>query len=1045
MATIRNESDLRLQATSPRIVSAFTPLSGSALVFTKTKNLTTILPASITLTADLAEFTSPTVLWEYSVPSAPTVWTTIGAGSTTGVFPTKINTLTITSANFITHKGTDTKVLYRSTVSQTTWEPVVNTIEVLYSAIPDDPHVILFSRETVGLPTTTLDVVTYTNSGLTIGVSTGSTVLAYGASGANTYDVSAAVTSGTVTVGTPSTASNLRTYPDLAGLPAGLTNTAEITYTITVRNSESQVSTYTKKQFVSKLYGGASTTLVYLNVEQPTIIKQSVSAAINGSHSTTLVRGYSKSGTSVPALFGWVTTQLGAGSEGARIASSSMTATTLADSAGVSDVTFRLYDAASAGNLVDIEVVPILFKNSSNIAVNLSNDATSIPTDAAFANGVYTNTGTEIRVYQGTNELTYDAVGTSNGTWKIASAVGTGITASASFTDSGTYATVGNHSAISAATAIVTYTISGTDLVGTAFTVTKLQGFARAPAGATGTTGTAGAAGADGTKAITISCFFWGNAGTPSVPSQAFTLTWPSSVSAYPSGWTSSAGTAPGTGYVLYMLSITLTASATSPTTAANWSSGTIGSIGYRTDGSIGPQGGSARIAYVVNTSPSVPGAVTPGSGDVVPTSGAGTWSFTATSTLAAGEYMYQVDGIYTAGGNIAWGNPYLSNLKVGSLSALTANLGTVGISTVGALATTSKTYANGTAGFFLGYDSSAYKFELFNTSTSYLRWDGANLAIATALPTGGGTNVTAFGFGTTFDVRTGMLVDASPTDTSNTHYAALTGNCNFNSNVSPLGIRIGVYGNSSVGNPIGSSGYGVGVYGNGYSYGVVGSNSGTSASSGGVWGLSYQVNSPGVYATNSTAGGVGIEISGDRTFKWNSQNIAAPASGQTTFLQRDGTWQIATKSIIGTAPVSVSGGSTATATVSMSAASSGVNGYMTGTYATKLDGIATGATANTGTVTSVSGSGGSTGLTLTGGAITTSGTLTLGGTLAVANGGTGGTTQATARSGIDAQIYDANTIRVAADPGGLGTTILGFIGIQLVTGGTIVRVPAYN
>ena len=37
-----------------------------------------------------------------------------------------------------------------------------------------------------------------------------------------------------------------------------------------------------------------------------------------------------------------------------------------------------------------------------------------------------------------------------------------------------------------------------------------------------------------------------------------------------------------------------------------------------------------------------------------------------------------------------------------------------------------------------------------------------------------------------------------------------------------------------------------------------------------------------------------------------------------------------------------------------MAAASAGVNGYMTGAYATKLDGIASGATANTGTVTGV-------------------------------------------------------------------------------------------
>jgi microcystin-dependent protein len=62
-----------------------------------------------------------------------------------------------------------------------------------------------------------------------------------------------------------------------------------------------------------------------------------------------------------------------------------------------------------------------------------------------------------------------------------------------------------------------------------------------------------------------------------------------------------------------------------------------------------------------------------------------------------------------------------------------------------------------------------------------------------------------------------------------------------------------------------------------------------------------------------------------------------------------------------------------------------------------------------TGTVTSVSGSGGTTGLTLTGGAITTSGTLTLGGTLALANGGTGATTAAAARTNFGATTVGSN------------------------------------
>lgn len=53
------------------------------------------------------------------------------------------------------------------------------------------------------------------------------------------------------------------------------------------------------------------------------------------------------------------------------------------------------------------------------------------------------------------------------------------------------------------------------------------------------------------------------------------------------------------------------------------------------------------------------------------------------------------------------------------------------------------------------------------------------------------------------------------------------------------------------------------------------------------------------------------------------------------------------------------------------------------------------------GSVSSVALSGGTTGLSVTGSPITGSGTITLGGTLAVANGGTGGTTQTTARTGL--------------------------------------------
>lgn len=59
-------------------------------------------------------------------------------------------------------------------------------------------------------------------------------------------------------------------------------------------------------------------------------------------------------------------------------------------------------------------------------------------------------------------------------------------------------------------------------------------------------------------------------------------------------------------------------------------------------------------------------------------------------------------------------------------------------------------------------------------------------------------------------------------------------------------------------------------------------------------------------------------------------------------------------------------------------------------------------ASAASGTVTSVNVSGGTTGLSFSGGPVTTNGTITAGGTLALANGGTGATTAAGARTNLD-------------------------------------------
>jgi hypothetical protein len=90
-----------------------------------------------------------------------------------------------------------------------------------------------------------------------------------------------------------------------------------------------------------------------------------------------------------------------------------------------------------------------------------------------------------------------------------------------------------------------------------------------------------------------------------------------------------------------------------------------------------------------------------------------------------------------------------------------------------------------------------------------------------------------------------------------------------------------------------------------------------------------------------------------------------------------------------------------------MAAATASVNGYMTSTYASKLDGIAAGATANTGTVTSVNLTAG-TAISVSGGPVTGSGSITVNNT---------GVTSAVAGNGIAVSASTGAVTFSAASP----------------------------
>jgi hypothetical protein len=98
-----------------------------------------------------------------------------------------------------------------------------------------------------------------------------------------------------------------------------------------------------------------------------------------------------------------------------------------------------------------------------------------------------------------------------------------------------------------------------------------------------------------------------------------------------------------------------------------------------------GSDGASSRICYAKSTSfalASTPATYqTSGPSGFPPYNtwgGSETWQATP-PTLAVNEALFQSDGIYNPVTDLTtWNSPYLSNLKVGALSAITANLGTV-------------------------------------------------------------------------------------------------------------------------------------------------------------------------------------------------------------------------------------------------------------------------------------------------------------------------------------------------------------------------------
>lgn len=115
------------------------------------------------------------------------------------------------------------------------------------------PVTVILTNEAHTLPTTTAGVVTYTGSGTSIQVFKGTTELnsVTGTPGAGQFAVSAAVTTGTITIGAQTVTGNPAVFADHSAMA---TDKATITYTINVENT----LTMSKVQSLAKSWQGST-------------------------------------------------------------------------------------------------------------------------------------------------------------------------------------------------------------------------------------------------------------------------------------------------------------------------------------------------------------------------------------------------------------------------------------------------------------------------------------------------------------------------------------------------------------------------------------------------------------------------------------------------------------------------------------------------------------------------------------------------------------------------------------------------------------------
>ena len=332
----------------------------------------------------------------------------------------------------------------------------------------------------------------FDNSGITITAFIGSTQLNYDNSApyaSPSFRVSNVTSSG-VSPGTAGSTSTSYTQQNITGMSA---DTGSITYTIIVTDSLGSSTSFTKTQtFIKSRDGlvgsnGESGRTVSLSASDQTIEYNTAGSSPSPSTVTLTATAFNTSGTVYYEFLKGNTS----------VQNTTSTTYTYTPQASVSNmpetITVRIREGSNSSTVIATDAISMIGLKQGRDAVTIvvTNEAHTLPAANNGTVSTFAGSGTDIQVFQGTTQLTYDDSSPhGNSTFRVSTSA-SNITAGGASTVSSNTRRFADASNMTANAANITFTITVKGSDGAESTFTRIQSFSKSLAGAsiTGATG----------------------------------------------------------------------------------------------------------------------------------------------------------------------------------------------------------------------------------------------------------------------------------------------------------------------------------------------------------------------------------------------------------------------------------------------------------------------------------------------------------------------------------------------------------------------------